>query len=168
MCIIDIVTPYLDPKLGDTLTKLTDVKQVRNTTIINKNDVFNRENNIAVSVEKIKTIERMNIANQRIRSTFKDYSDNRISELLKKYATKTISYKTTLEKKKYKFKVTLKVNLVNKIQFETIGKAKNANIALDIALNHIAKRIRRYLRKIKKRNIGRISNKTTESFFYVE
>ena len=58
-------------------------------------------------------------------STFKDYSDNRISELLKKYATKTISYKTTLEKKKYKFKVTLKVNLVNKIQFETIGKAKN-------------------------------------------
>ena len=101
-------------------------------------------------------------------STFKDYSDNRISELLKKYAPKTISYKTTLEKKKYKFKVTLKVNLVNKIQFETIGKAKNANIALDIALNHIAKRIRRYLRKIKKRNIGRISNKTTDSFFYVE
>ncbi len=70
------IAPYLDPKLGDTLTKLTDVKQVRNTTIINKNDVFNRENNIAVSVEKIKTIERMNIANQRIRSTFKDYTAN--------------------------------------------------------------------------------------------
>ena len=52
------------------------MKQVRNTTIINKNDVFNRENNIAVSVEKIKTIERMNIANQRIRSTFKDYTAN--------------------------------------------------------------------------------------------
>lgn len=64
------ITPYLDPKLGDTLTTLTDVKQVKNTTIINKNDVFNRENNIASSVEKIKTIERMNIANQRIRSTF--------------------------------------------------------------------------------------------------
>ena len=63
-------------RYGDTLTNLTDVKQVRNTTIINKNDVFNRENNIAVSVEKIKTIERMNIANQRIRSTFKDYTAN--------------------------------------------------------------------------------------------
>ena len=70
------ITPYLDPKLGDTLTTLTDVKQVKNTTIINKNDVFNRENNIASSVEKIKTIERMNIANQRIRSTFKDYTAN--------------------------------------------------------------------------------------------
>jgi len=70
------ITPYLDPKLGDTLETLTDVKQVKNTTIINKNDVFNRENNIASSIEKIKTIERMNISNQRIRSTFKDYTAN--------------------------------------------------------------------------------------------
>ena len=70
------ITPYLDPKLGDTLETLTDVKQVRNTTIINKNDVFSRENNIAISIEKIKTIERMNISNQRIRSAFKDYTTN--------------------------------------------------------------------------------------------
>ena len=70
------ITPYLDPKLGDTIETLTDVKQVRNTTIINKNDVFNRENNIAKSVEKIRTIERMNVANQRIRSAFKDYTAN--------------------------------------------------------------------------------------------
>ena len=70
------ITPYLNPKLGDTLETLTDVKQVRNTTIINKNDVFNRENNIALSIEKIKTIERMNISNQRIRSAFMDYTAN--------------------------------------------------------------------------------------------
>jgi two-component system phosphate regulon sensor histidine kinase PhoR len=70
------ITPYLDPKLGDTITGVTDVKQVKNTTIINKNDVFDRENNIATSIEKIKTIERMNIANQRIRSAFRDYTSN--------------------------------------------------------------------------------------------
>jgi len=70
------ISPYIDPKLRDTLTTLTDVKQVKNTTIINKNDVFNRESNIATSVEKIKTIERMNINNQRIRSTFRDYTAN--------------------------------------------------------------------------------------------
>ena len=70
------ITPYLDPKIGDTLETLTDVRQVRNTTIINKNDVFSRENNIAISIEKIKTIERMNISNQRIRSAFKDYTAN--------------------------------------------------------------------------------------------
>ncbi|MGA0896511.1 MAG: sensor histidine kinase [Flavobacteriaceae bacterium] len=70
------IAPYIDPKLGDTLQTLTDVKQVKNTTIINKNDVFNRENNIATSVEKIKAIERMNINNQRIQSIFKDYTSN--------------------------------------------------------------------------------------------
>ena len=70
------ITPYLDLTLGDTIETLTDVKQVKNTTIINKNDVFNRENNIATSIEKISTIRRMNIANQRIRSTFKNYIAN--------------------------------------------------------------------------------------------
>ena len=70
------ITPYLDPTLGDTIETLTDVKQVKNTTIINKNDVFNRENNIVTSIEKISTIKRMNIANQRIRSTFKNYIAN--------------------------------------------------------------------------------------------
>lgn len=70
------ITPYLDPKLGDSISIVTDVKQVKNTTIINKNDVFDRENNIATSIEKIKTIERMNIANQRIRSAFRDYTSN--------------------------------------------------------------------------------------------
>jgi len=70
------ITPYLDPKLGDTIDVVTDVKQVKNTTIINENDVFDRENNIATSVEKIKTIERMNVNNQRIRSIFKDYTSN--------------------------------------------------------------------------------------------
>ena len=70
------ITPYLDPKLGDTIDVVTDVKQVKNTTIINENDVFDRENNIASSIEKIKTIERMNVNNQRIRSIFKDYTSN--------------------------------------------------------------------------------------------
>ena len=70
------ITPYLDPKLGDTIDLVTDVKQVKNTTIINENDVFDRENNIATSIEKIKTIERMNVNNQRIRSIFKDYTSN--------------------------------------------------------------------------------------------
>ena len=70
------ITPYLDPKLGDSIDSVTDVKQVKNTTIINENDVFDRENNIATSIEKIKTIERMNVNNQRIRSIFKDYTSN--------------------------------------------------------------------------------------------
>jgi signal transduction histidine kinase len=70
------IKPYLDPRLGDTINMLMDVKQVKNTTIINKNDVFDRENNIASSIEKITNIDRMNISNQRILSAFKDYTSN--------------------------------------------------------------------------------------------
>ena len=61
--------------------------------------------------------------------SFKNYSNNRISRVFSKYSARVICYKTTLEKKNYLFKVKLKVNLVNKIQFEPIGKAKQANKA---------------------------------------
>ena len=96
--------------------------------------------------------------------SFKNYSNDKLSVVFSKYSTSVISYKTTLEKKSYLFKVKLKVNLVNKIQFETIGKAKQANIALDLAANNISKRIRRYLRKIKKQRIGRNNNKFVKTF----
>ena len=89
---------------------------------------------------------------------FRKYSKNKIYEVFSKYSTRVISYKTTLEKDNYSYKVKLKVNLVNKIHFETIGRAKNANRALDIAVALFSKRVRRYLRKIKKQKIGRIKN----------
>ena len=89
---------------------------------------------------------------------FRKYSKNKIYEVFSKYSTRVISYKTTLEKNNYIYKVKLKVNLVNKIHFETIGRAKNANRALDIAVALFSKRVRRYLRKIKKQKIGRIKN----------
>ena len=53
------ITPYLDPKLGDTIKTMTDVKQVKNTTIINKNDVFDRWKDIFLinSVKKIPLVD---------------------------------------------------------------------------------------------------------------
>ena len=96
--------------------------------------------------------------------SFKNYSNNKISEVFLKYSTRVVSYKTTIEKKNYLFKVKLKVNLVNKIQFDTIGTSKQANRALDLAVNNISKRIRRYLRKIKKQKIGRNNKKLNKTF----
>jgi two-component system phosphate regulon sensor histidine kinase PhoR len=84
------ITPYLDPTLGDTIETLTDVKQVKNTTIINKNDVFDRENNIASSVEKIRSIDRMNVANQRILAAFKSYTAN--TPIHKRLNSKELDY----------------------------------------------------------------------------
>ena len=57
---------------------------------------------------------------------FRIYIKNKISESFSKYSTKVISYKTTVEKNIYIYKVKLKVNLANKIHFETIGRAKHA------------------------------------------
>ncbi|MDC3024333.1 HPF/RaiA family ribosome-associated protein [Alphaproteobacteria bacterium] len=91
-------------------------------------------------------------------SAFKNYNKNKVAEVFSKYSARVICYKTTLEKKSYIYKVKLKVNLVNKVHFETIGRAKVANQALDIAVILISKRVRRYLRKIKKKRIGRIKN----------
>ena len=91
-------------------------------------------------------------------SAFKNYSKYKVAEIFSKYSARVISYKTTLEKKNYIFKVKLKVNLVNKVYFESTGKAREANQALDIAVALVSKRVRRYLRKIKKKRIGRIKN----------
>ncbi len=97
---------------------------------------------------------------------FKNYSKNKINEVFLKYSTKVISYKATLEKRNYFYKVKLKVNLVNKIHFETIGKDKNANRALDIAVALVSKRVRRYLRKIKRKRVkGTLNNIEIKELF---
>ena len=106
----------------------------------------------------ITSIEHVVGKNLDLGASFKKYSESKISEVFVKYSAKVISYKTTLEKKNYIYKVKLKVNLVNKVHFETIGRSKNANRALDIAVALVSKRVRRYLRKIKKQRIGRIKN----------
>ena len=58
---------------------------------------------------------------------FKKYSENKISGVFLKYSARVISFKTTLEKRNYIYKVKLKVNLVNKIHFETIGRSTSYN-----------------------------------------
>jgi len=66
------VTPYLNPQLG-TVSNVADFKSVRNTTIVNKKDFFDRENSLISSIERINTVERMNIYDQFKRNAFIDY-----------------------------------------------------------------------------------------------
>ena len=54
---------------------IKDYKKVKTTTILSKDKIFNRENRIATSINKLKTVERMNLYDQAIyRSAFTDYS----------------------------------------------------------------------------------------------
>ncbi len=99
---------------------------------------------------------------------FKKYSENKISGIFLKYSARVISFKTTLEKRNYLYKVNLKVNLVNKIHFETIGRSKNANKALDIAVALISKRVRRYVRRIKKQKMGRTKSNLDKTMLLLE
>lgn len=66
---------YLDPKLGE-ISNITDYKGVRSTTILNKN-IFNRENNLSSSIQKIKSVDRINLFDQaKYRSAFLDLSSS--------------------------------------------------------------------------------------------
>ena len=82
-------------------------------------------------------------------SFFQKYNSNKLSSIFNKYAANIISSNTVLEKRDIFFKVKLSIILDNKKKFETLGRGKKATLALDLAVNNIAKRIRRYYRKLK-------------------
>lgn len=63
----------INPELG--AGKVNDFKKVKTTTILSKDKIFNRENRVASSITKLKTVERMNVFDQEIfRSAYMDYS----------------------------------------------------------------------------------------------
>ncbi|MDA7711774.1 HAMP domain-containing histidine kinase [Flavobacteriaceae bacterium] len=70
------ISPYLDPKLGEIPSEVKDYKSVRNTMIIKKENVFDRTNNLPSSIERIKTVDRINVYNQALRDRFMNYSMN--------------------------------------------------------------------------------------------
>tara|TARA_Y100001970_G_scaffold192639_1_gene234136 strand:+ start:37789 stop:39324 length:1536 start_codon:yes stop_codon:yes gene_type:complete len=54
---------------------IKDLKNVKTTTILNNDQIFNRENRFASSINKLKSVERINIFDQaKYRSAFLDYS----------------------------------------------------------------------------------------------
>ena len=68
---------YFDPVLGqrDSVTNLKDYKSVRTTTIL-KNEVFNRENRLASSIQKLKRIDRLNSYDEaKYRDAYMDYAN---------------------------------------------------------------------------------------------
>lgn len=63
----------INPELMDENVK--DYKKVKTTTILSKDKIFNRENRVATSITKLKSVERMSIFDQEIfRSAYLDYS----------------------------------------------------------------------------------------------
>ena len=67
---------YFDPVLGRIdSTKIKDYKGVRTTTILKK-DVFNRENRLSSSIQKLKRIDRLNSYDEaKYRDAYMDYAN---------------------------------------------------------------------------------------------
>ena len=82
-------------------------------------------------------------------SFFQKYNFKKLSSVFSKYSANPISANTVLEKRNVFFKVKLDILIYNNIKFETLGRSKIATLALDEAVENIAKRLRRHYRKIK-------------------
>ena len=92
--------------------------------------------------------------NIKIGNNYSLYCKKKFSEIVSKYAVKAISYSSNIIKRKYYYKVKLKIVLSESSGYEATGKAKLPYDALNLAIIHLSKILRRHYRKIKNENKG--------------
>ena len=104
--------------------------------------------------------------NIKIGKYYSIYCKKKISELVNKYAVKAISYNSNIIKKKYYYKVKLKIVLSENFDYEATGKGKLPYDALNLAIVHLRKILRRHYRKLRNENKGnKHIRQLKESFF---
>ena len=92
--------------------------------------------------------------NIKIGKNYSLYCKKKFSEVVSKYTVKAIGYSSNIIKRRYYYKVKLKIVLSKNTDYEAIGKAKLPYDALNLAINHLSKILRRHYRKIKNENKG--------------
>jgi len=92
--------------------------------------------------------------NVKIGNNYSFYCKKKFSEVVSKYAVKAISYSSNIIKRKYYYKVKLKIVLSESAGYEATGEAKLPYDALNLAIIHLSKILRRHYRKIKNENKG--------------
>ena len=80
---------------------------------------------------------------------FQEHSRDRLTDVVSKYFQNAVSGHVTLDKDEAMFRVRIRVNLTNRMEMEATGSARDANAALDMALEHAEKRLRRHKRRLK-------------------
>ena len=80
---------------------------------------------------------------------FRDHAESALSGAVAKYFERAISGAITLEKTSIGFETRIRVNLTSRIEMEASGRNGDAHLALDEAVGHIEKRLRRYKRRLK-------------------
>lgn len=82
-------------------------------------------------------------------TAFQELSKDLLSQAISKYFTNAISGHVTLTKSDAGFDVKVRVNLTNRIELESQGSAREANLALEEAIEHAEKRLRRHKRRLR-------------------
>ena len=98
--------------------------------------------------------EKVSGQNIKIGNNYSLYCKKKFSEVISKYAVKAISFSSNIIKRKYYYKVKLKIVLANNVDYEATGKAKFPYDALNMAIINLSKILRRHYRKIKNENKG--------------
>ena len=87
-------------------------------------------------------------------AAFQTHAEDALNGVVNKYFDRAVSGHVTLEKADAGFRVKTRVALSRRIELEATGYAHNAHAALDAAIEHAEKRLRRHKRKLKNhRNI---------------
>jgi ribosomal subunit interface protein len=82
-------------------------------------------------------------------AAFQEHAHNALNNVVEKYFQNAVSGQITLEKAESGFTVRARVALSRRIELEATGHAGDAHMALDAAITHAEKRLRRHKRRLK-------------------
>ena len=82
-------------------------------------------------------------------SAFQEHAETALSAVVEKYFNNAVSGHVTLEKAESGFTVRTRVALSRRIELESTGRAFDAHAALEAAIEHAEKRLRRHKRRLK-------------------
>ena len=82
-------------------------------------------------------------------AAFQEHAHTALNNVVEKYFQNAVSGHITLEKAESGFTVKARVALSRRIELEATGQAGDAHTALDAAMTHAEKRLRRHKRRLK-------------------
>ncbi|MDC3235063.1 ribosome-associated translation inhibitor RaiA [Candidatus Puniceispirillum sp.] len=80
---------------------------------------------------------------------FQEHAEMSLNNVVEKYFRNAVSGHVTLEKADSGFTVKTRVALSRRMELESTGRAADAHAALDAAIEHAEKRLRRHKRRLK-------------------
>jgi ribosomal subunit interface protein len=85
---------------------------------------------------------------------FQEHAELSLNNVVEKYFHNAVSGHVTLEKADSGFTVKTRVALSRRMELESTGRAADAHAALDAAIEHAEKRLRRHKRRLKNHRVA--------------